>query len=304
MAAFSLAACDPAVGVSLPEGPAPGPARTSPATGSSGDSQRMAQKLARVESNLRSQGLLRTDGGGPNAPFNARILAREFVRVALFDEYVPVGSAMVPRMTPSRLRRWQGPVRIGMDFGPSVPEDRRAADRASVAAYAARLARATGHPIRVAGPGEAANFHVLVVDENERRASRDRLRTLLPGIGDGPVRTITSLNENTFCLVFAFSTGGGFSYGRAVAVVRAEHPDLMRLACYHEEIAQGLGLANDSPTARPSIFNDDEEFALLTRMDEMMLRILYDKRLIPGMVAAEARPIIEAIAVELVGGEG
>ncbi len=40
------------------------------------------------------------------------------------------------------------------------------------------------------------------------------------------------------------------------------------------EIAQGLGLPNDSPTARPTIFNDDEEFALLTRQDEMMLRML------------------------------
>jgi hypothetical protein len=44
-------------------------------------------------------------------------------------------------------------------------------------------------------------------------------------------------------------------------VIRAEHPDLLRLSCLHEEIAQGLGLPNDSPRARPSIFNDDEEFA-------------------------------------------
>ena len=32
-----------------------------------------------------------------------------------------------------------------------------------------------------------------------------------------------------------------------------------------------MGLANDSPEARPSIFNDDEEYALLTGHDEMLL---------------------------------
>jgi hypothetical protein len=59
----------------------------------------------------------------------------------------------------------------------------------------------------------------------------------------------------------------------------------------HEELPKGLGLPNDSPRARPSIFNDDEEFALLTDRTRLMLRILYDPALRPGMTAADARPI-------------
>ena len=74
----------------------------------------------------------------------------------------------------------------------------------------------------------------------------------------------------------------------------------MRTSCIHEEIAQGLGLPNDSPTARPSIFNDDEEFALLTAHDELLLRVLYDPRLEIGMTPDEARPIVDAIATELI----
>lgn len=304
-AVSGLAACAVTVDVPMPGAGAPGQTQSaSPSAAPSAESQRLTRKFARVEGNLRAQGLLRTDGGGPDTPFNARTLTREFLRIALYDEYTPVGGSMVQRVTASRLRRWEEPVRIGMEFGASVPEALRGEDRARVADYAARLSRAADHPVRMAGPGETANFHVLVLNEDERRAGADRLRRLLPGIGDGPVRTITALNENTFCLVFAFSSGGGHSYSRAVAVVRAEHPDLMRLACYQEEIAQGLGLANDSPSARPSIFNDDEEFALLTRMDEMMLRILYDDRLRPGMTEAEARPIVETIAAGLTGGEG
>jgi hypothetical protein len=67
-------------------------------------------------------------------------------------------------------------------------------------------------------------------------------------------------------------------------------------------VAQGLGLPNDSPTARPSIFNDDEEFALLTTHDEMLLSMLYNPRLSPGMTPDEARPILQELADGLVGG--
>jgi len=87
-----------------------------------------------------------------------------------------------------------------------------------------------------------------------------------------------------------------------VAIIRAEHPDLLRASCIQEEVAQGLGLSNDYPLARPSIFNDDEEFGLLTTHDEKLLEMLYDERLRPGMSEGEARPIVERIASDLMGG--
>lgn len=73
----------------------------------------------------------------------------------------------------------------------------------------------------------------------------------------------------------------------------------MQRACIEEELAQGLGLANDSPYARPSIFNDDDEFATLTSMDEVMLQMLYDPSLRPGMTLDQARPYIYDIAKRL-----
>jgi hypothetical protein len=74
---------------------------------------------------------------------------------------------------------------------------------------------------------------------------------------------------------------------------------LSRLSCIEEEIIQSLGLRNDDPRVRPSIFNDDDEFALLTQHDEYLLRILYDKRLRPGMRSDEARPIVRQIVDEI-----
>lgn len=255
---------------------------------------------ARLQTQLLSQGLLRTDGGGADTPFSNRMLAENFIRIALYDEYARTSGGPVQRLTESRLRKWQTSVRVGLRFGASTPPDRRAADTARVASFLQRLSRITGHPIAL--NDTAPNFFIHVVNEDERRALGPQIRSALPGLSGTEVAAITDMPRSTYCLVYALSGADGATYTRAFAVIRSEHPDLLRLSCLHEEIAQGLGLANDSPTARPSIFNDDEEFALLTRQDEMMLRMLYSPALRPGMTESQARPIVESLAARLTGG--
>lgn len=254
----------------------------------------------RIENGLVSRGLLRVDGGGPDTPYTDTQLARNFVRIALFDEYVSDGDLLRARATASQLSRWNGPVRMAVEFGDTIPTDQRAIDRAEVAKYASRLARITGHPITVSNTNP--NFHVMFLNEGDRRGSEARLRQLVPGIAPSSMRAILGLPANQLCIVVAFSEAGKSTYTKAIAVIRGEHPDLLRKSCIHEELAQGLGLPNDSPAARPSIFNDDEEFGLLTTHDEMLLRMLYDPRLRNGMDAAEAAPIVRQIATELTGG--
>jgi Protein of unknown function (DUF2927) len=299
-----LAGCDPALVVPPPAASAgavaPLPA-VAPPTAPSAASEAMRVYYAQVQSRLVSQGLLRTDGGGTDAPFNDRMLAENFIRVALFDEYSNGPTGPVQRETASRLRRWADPVRVGLRFGASVPAAMRATDRARVGSYLARLAQLTGHPISLNDTNP--NFIVEVVNEDERRALGPQIAANLPGLSSVEVRGITDLPRSTYCLVYSSAGSGNSTYTRAYAVIRAEHPDLLRLSCYHEEIAQGLGLANDSPAARPSIFNDDEEFALLTRQDEAMLRMLYNPALTPGMTEDQARPIVESLAAGLVGGD-
>ena len=81
--------------------------------------------------------------------------------------------------------------------------------------------------------------------------------------------------------------------------MKDEQEGVLRSSCIHEELKQTLGLMNDDPDVRPSIFNDDQEFALLTEHDEILLRILYDRRLRPGMQADEARPLLPEIISEI-----
>jgi hypothetical protein len=149
---------------------------------------------------------------------------------------------------------------------------------------------------------EDGNFHVLILTEDERRSFGPELRRLIPGIGAAAVDTVVDMSRQNYCLVFALDRKGSGAYSQAVAVIRAEHPDLLRLSCLHEEIAQGLGLANDSPLARPSVFNDDEEFGLLTTHDEYLLKMLYDPRMQPGMTPEAAIPLARTIAAEILPG--
>lgn len=276
--------------------PKPAPDRAKPVSKASAEARAY---FADMQDRLLSQGLLRTDGGGKDTPYTDRMLADNFVRIALYDEYHRKGGQFFQGDTKAMIRRWQDPVRLEVVFGPSVSPERQATDRARLASYANRLAKLTGHPISLVASG--GNFILHVVSEDERQALGPRLAQDLPDLSLRDIHDVTQMARSTYCMVYAQSQGNSGIYHRAVAVVRAEHPDLLRQSCYHEEIAQGLGLANDSPYARPSIFNDDEEFALLTTMDEYLLKILYDRALQPGMTEPIARPIVQQIAYRLKG---
>ena len=264
------------------------------------ESQRLRTYYGRVQTSLVAQGLLRDDGGGVDAPYSADQLTQNFKKIALYEEYAHVGGAIVARETPSNLHRWDKSVLVKLEFGGVIPEGQKAKDRRAVESYVKRLSRVTGHPIQMTyGP---ANFHVMIVDETARKGLAPRLKHLIPTIGKGALDTVVNLPRSSYCLVIGYDPEDDGTYHSAVAIIRAEHPELLRLSCIHEEIAQGLGLSNDSPAARPSVFNDDEEFALLTRHDELLLQMLYDPRLRPGMTAKEALPIVRQIASEIAPG--
>ncbi|SDZ10199.1 Protein of unknown function [Jannaschia faecimaris] len=299
-----LVACQPASQGSVPvsSAAAPPPAALSVAKQGepmSDESRSLALYYARLQARLQAEGLLRQDIGS-NVSYSAADLARNFERIALYSEYTQVGGRYVARQSRAELRRWERPVRIQLHFGPAVPDTMKRADRLRILAYVSRLRRATGHPMSVVGSN--GNYHIFIATVDEQRRLGPQIRAAEPGLSSQVVREITSLSRSTYCAVYASSSSDQpNAYISAIAFVRAEHPDLFRQSCYHEEIAQGMGLANDDPNVRPSIFNDDEEFALLTRHDELLLRMLYDHRLRVGMSAEEARPIVARIAGELRG---
>jgi hypothetical protein len=251
----------------------------------------------RVQDGLIARGLLRIDGGGPDVPFTDTTLARNFAALAFSQEFSGISGRLVRRSTESALHRWSVPVKIEPLFGASVDPMRAAFDRRNIRRLALRLENVTRHPVNVVTGG--GNFHVLVLNDQELRASGALLRGLIPEISVAEIGYVEDMPRETYCVVFASDATGDNTYENAVAVIRAELPERLRTSCIHEEISQGLGLANDSPAARPSIFNDDDEFGRLTTHDELLLQMLYDPRLAPGMSADEAAGTVRRIATEL-----
>ena len=271
--------------------PDPGLTGTSAATVGGGSG------YAALEARFVGEGRLRGDRAPADAPWGAAELERNFARIALSSEYRLGGSGMRADGAPGLLRRWTEPVRLEFRFGSSVPESQRARDRAAIADYAARLQGITGHPVGLAATDP--NVLVLVMAADELRALGPVLARDAPDMSAGARRAIMRMRPDILCLAVARPHADPRRGHRgAIVVVRAEHPPRLRRSCIEEELAQVMGLPDDSPAARPSIFNDDEEFGVLTRHDEALLRMLYDPRLRPGMTPAELAPLLPAVAAD------
>jgi hypothetical protein len=271
--------------------PAPRSAKPAPPGG-----EGLREFYASIEGDLTASGRMRRDIAPADAPYSTEDLVRDFERVALYDEYVDLGGRFVQAESPALLRRWEGPVRVAVMTGASTPPEDAARDRANVAAFARRLGQLTARDIGL-GEGADVNFLVLFMTSSERTAFAEQVRALYPDFAPPVMAALKDTPLDTFCTAYAFSEPSNHSvYSAVIVLIRAEHPPLTRLSCVHEEMAQAMGLPNDSPDARPSLFNDDLEFALLTEHDAVLLRMLYDPRLRPGMSAAEARPLLPAIA--------
>ena len=260
-------------------------------------SQDLSRYYGELERRLILRGLMRTDRGGPDTPFTKEDLIRDFQALAFYGEYVSGHGFTKAIAQPTELSKWEDPVRVRLLFGPSVSAKTRESDRQTVTELLDRLTNVTRHPIMLVE--DNSNFDVLVANEDERYDILTQLQHQRHPIGHQSASLLKTIPKELQCVVLAYSsTPFSKKYVQALAVIRAEHPPLLRKACFHEEIAQGLGLSNDSPKARPSIFNDDDEFALLTEYDEILLNILYDPRLRSGMSLNTAAPVLRQIINE------
>jgi hypothetical protein len=253
-----------------------------------------AEYFDELQLKLRATGKLRTVAVADDAPYGAADLAQNFERVALHmesDVTVPGGES---NWVVRPLRRWVRPIRYSV-FGSATTEQ----DRAGIAELMERISGLTGLDITEAETD--VNFFILITTPDER----DEFQSEIAEINASVAETFKVWRRSPTLICFGSILLTRENRGQivgAIVSIGSETRNLMREACIHEEIAQSMGLTNDHPKARPSIFNDDEEFALLTEHDEKLLQLLYDPRLEPGMMAAEAMPIVQRIAGELVPG--
>lgn len=208
----------------------------------------------------------------------------------LVDSFVEVAlhSAYSTRQNP--VRKWIVPLRYFIVHGVGDEE----LHRRLIRVHFQHLAEITGLAIQPAGSETAANFLIVLTSE-------DRLELDMPRyFGNGSAHQRAALYRDSLCLAsFAIERKKG-SIVRAVAMIPVDRArgngDLV--SCVVEELTHAMGLPNDSPKVFPSIFSRKSTQAFLTGLDHLLLTMLYDPRVKPGMDEKTVRPILQTIAAE------
>ncbi|MBC8129608.1 MAG: DUF2927 domain-containing protein [Rhizobiaceae bacterium] len=175
------------------------------------------------------------------------------------------------------LKRFAGPVGFAID-------DRSASGRAREArTFLASLdRRIDGLDSSVLGDPGRANFLVHIVDRKD-------YQSVGRAIYRNPFMTVPG-----DCIVrVSFGRRG---IVRSDALIVADEGDVLFTRCLIEEVLQGLGPLDDNPDAADSVFNDTSTLTRFSRYDRIMLNMLYDTRLMPGMTAETAGPLLPDIA--------
>ena len=198
---------------------------------------------------------------------------------AILDAFgkIAFGNEFVPEAEP-RLQKWTQPIRwrtyaeIPLESG----------ERAFLERHLARLKRLTGLDFVEAGRWPVTNFGILFVSD-------DRYEYWIGRYMAPSRRHMLAQLARTSCLGFLRHHRTTFEIGFAVAIIpvgRARARGLMR-SCIAEETTQMLGLLNDAEIPG-TLFNDAGDARDLTPLDAMLVRLLYDPALKPGMRRGEA----------------
>ena len=252
----------------------------------------------RLEERKLSLGLLRQDGGGTDTPFDVEDIVEAFEQLAFYNEYKIGENQLLPNTDMVNLGKWNSTINISMRFGNSVATKQKNKDLLDIHNLLLILSEATKHKMKISNKN--INMYIVVGNQKEVAELTSKIGTNLPEFDPKRIPIITRLPKDIHCLAMtSMSAGPNSEIKSALIIIRSELPKLMRIACFHEEIAQSLGLTNDSHLARPSIFNDDDEFATLTRLDKILLQILYDNRLKSGISKQNSFQLVRQIAKEI-----
>jgi hypothetical protein len=188
----------------------------------------------------------------------------------------------------TRLRKWVDPVRIFLD----VRAGNFGVLKRQMEAHARNLAEITGYDIATVEDTKAAN--ITVVFERDSRLEEvawDYFST------DFDIRMVMRTN-----LCFGrYHSNASYEIFKAVIVIPTDSAISRKklAACIVEETTQVLGLPNDSDEVVPSIFNDRSADDELTELDAILLKLLYDSRLKPGMLRKDVLRIVGEILKEM-----
>ncbi|MDJ0950327.1 MAG: DUF2927 domain-containing protein [Alphaproteobacteria bacterium] len=209
-------------------------------------------------------------------------LVRNFGIIAFGDEFREVKDP--------RLIKWTKPLKVYT----RIEAPMGAADLAFLDDHLGRLRAITGITIDQVKSEKDANF--VIVFTNESKFSDLAMNHL--GVSDRRRRADMGRRiANSNCVAYFRSDNRSYTIHEAMILIpvdRAKSRGILDL-CIVEETSQAMGLPNDSDDVNPSIFNDSSPLSDLTEHDIMLLKMLYDPRMTPGMRQVEALAMAQEI---------
>lgn len=207
--------------------------------------------------------------------------------VATFDDVV-FGSEIDTTMRATQIAKWQEPLRVKVEGKPKPNHIEYLQDHLRV------ILDLTGLTIEKTegtdGTGHA-NVTVLFVSESEMA----NVKIKAPGVTPQLIKTLAGARG---CYFLSFKSPPE-KIVRSIIVVNNQRTSRAIKHCLLEEVIQSLGLPNDSNLIRPSLFSDLDSVTSFTRSDEILVRAMYDPRLIPGTPRLEALEVVRGIIEEL-----
>lgn len=181
----------------------------------------------------------------------------------------------------SSVKKFEGTVRLRVVN--TAGKDRQR----EIAGFVSRLPRLVkGLDIRMAQPGEAANFTVYVVD-----------RVNYVGVVQSDVLEGTHGAAPGQCLVRVYPSSAGIV--RSTAVIVSDEGESLFRRCMVEEILQGLGPMNDNAALYASVFNDTSHHDRFMPFDRAVVSMLYDRRIRPGMSSSQVGMLLPAVLADV-----
>ncbi|KZK67820.1 hypothetical protein A1L58_19635 [Shewanella baltica] len=192
---------------------------------------------------------------------------KAFSEIALKNEY---------DVAKHKVRKWRIPVRVFVEH--QVGD--RALHTQLVQMHLAHLAEITGHDIQLVDTLLDANLHLVFTRQSQWESEVMRL------MGPSSAKNV----HGSVCMA-KFALNAKSEIERAWVIIPVDQAQMhgKLVACVVEEITQVLGLPNDSEKVFPSIFNDKTPQDLLTGLDFILLKLLYNPSIRAGMTAAEVK---------------
>jgi len=218
--------------------------------------------------------------------FTDEKILSDFDVVAFRNEFVEIEDP--------RVIKWASPLRVHVDQDVRLDE----APRRFLDAHMDRLARLTGLDIVYVDDTEASNYVIVFT---RRARYEDFVRRHTNELESGKQALLIQRTRRSNCLGLYSVSSDSHAIMRAVVIIPVDHANERALLtrCIVEETTQTMGLPNDDDGVNPSIFNDRSVLKDLSRHDELLLRLLYDPRLTPGMPRDEALQVAGRILPEL-----